>query len=224
MNILSLINESFISGVMITVIGGIILAAIIYAIKEIKRRFFIEKRKLTNEIIESLFPEKNYLKAEQLLGLPDKTYHDYSIFKDEDFDDRISYTTDLYIMDNALFKVTTSDKISIYSITVFSYDDSIVIPDIFYPYDSFSNKVTEAKICSEITDHISASTTIHTIRERSFAIQNRTGPPFYKRVTFFCDDLLENENTPNVLIGQQIYGFCLSSSEAAFYIYSNEHL
>ena len=142
MNILSLINESFISGVMITVIGGIILAAIIYAIKEIKRRFFIEKRKLTNEIIESLFPEKNYLKAEQLLGLPDKTYHDYSIFKDEDFDDRISYTTDLYIMDNALFKVTTSDKISIYSITVFSYDDSIVIPDIFYQLKSMRRRDT----------------------------------------------------------------------------------
>ena len=62
MNIL--VNESIVNGIITTVVGGIILAIAIYFIKKIKNRFFLEKQKLTNEIIESLFPEKNYLKAE----------------------------------------------------------------------------------------------------------------------------------------------------------------
>lgn len=176
---------------------------------------------LTDNIIEEISPGRNYAKVKDILGISDKTGINYSIFEDLLSDERKdeSAIADLYFLRNALLKVTTLDKESIYSITVFAYDSKITISGLFYTCEQYSNVIGEARICKEITDHAHNNQQISTIRDSARAIQNYTGAPFYKYITYFVNDISKDDEQ---LEGKLISGFCLSDGDMAFYIYDSE--
>lgn len=176
---------------------------------------------LTDDIIEEIAPGRNYAKVRDILGISDKTGKDYSVFEDLLSDERKdeSAIADLYFLRNALLKVTTLDKESIYSITVFPYDSKITISGLLYICEQYSNVVGEARICKEIIDHAHNNQHISTVRDSARAIQNYTGAPFYKYITYFMNDISKDEEQ---LEGQLISGFCISDGDMAFYIYDSE--
>lgn len=185
------------------------------------------KKVLTNDIIEKLFPERNYAKAKEILGLPDKITRDSQVFEDEmsTRSELENITSDIYFLRNATLKVTTLDKQSIHSITVFGYDDKLELPQPFYPCDIYDNVIGKAKICRELLE-ISSIESIRTIRDSATALRTYSGAPFYKHVTYFIDGrggfVYEENQNHKELIGDVILGFCLSSSDRVFYIYDSE--
>ncbi|VXC56277.1 MULTISPECIES: hypothetical protein [Chryseobacterium] len=222
--------ENIISGI----IGGIIVIIIERIInrhdkvKELKKgtspKNLNSNIVLTNELIETFHPERNYIKVKEILGSPDKSYEDFSIFEDE-LTESVMYLSDLYFLKNAILKVTTIDSKSIHSITIFSYKEKIEIPGLFYPCENTELNLGEAKICEEVIKYINKYTPVHTIRDLGFAIQNYSGAPFYKYITFFCfDNVTKAKETYDVneFIGKPIEGFCLSNSDSAFYIHDYE--
>lgn len=178
---------------------------------------------LTNEIIEAIYPERNYAKVKELLGLPDKSNGDGSIFEDAIYsvEELSKVKSDIYFLKNATLKVTTLDKRSIYSITVFSHDNKLMIPGIFYPCEKHNNTFGEARICQEIVTNARRIEPVRTIRDSAIAIQYYMGPPFYRHMTYFVDSYMDNEAPleHKSLEGKEIQGFCLSCSDLAFYIY-----
>lgn len=174
---------------------------------------------LTNNIINEISPGRNYAKVNEILGISDKTGTGYSIFEDS-MNDKVleGINSDLFFLKNALLKITTLDQKSIYSITVFPYDRKITLPGIFYPCSHNDNIVGKAPLCKEIIEHATFIKPITTMRDRAKAIQNYTGAPFYRYITYFVDDTPKDEE----LEGQVIKGFCLSSGNMAFYIYEDE--
>lgn len=175
---------------------------------------------LTNEIIKALSPERNYAKASDILGTPDKVIKDSSVF-DHNFspnmyskDELENITSDIYFLDNANLKVTTIDKQSIHALTVFFHDE-LLLPDL--PH------YCEDRVCQELLDH-AAVDTVRTIRESSIAFRTYMGPPFYKHITYFTDGYLKDIENPNTdeLMNNKFVGFCLSDSEMVFYIYEYE--
>ncbi|MCA6068715.1 hypothetical protein JI747_016220 [Chryseobacterium sp. RG1] len=222
--------ENIVSGI----IGGVIVIIIerlinwYYKVKELKNgnspRNLNSNIILTNELIETFHPERNYLKVKEILGSPDKSYEDFSIFEDE-LGESEKFMSDLYFLKNANLKITTVDNKSIHSITVFSYTKKLEIPGMYYPCENTSLTLGEAKICNEIIKYINKYTPVHTIRDLGFAIQNYSGAPFYKYITFFCfDDVTKvKENfLIDEFIGKPIEGFCLSNSVSTFYIHDYE--
>lgn len=174
---------------------------------------------LTDSIIDEISPGRNYAKVNEILGISDKTGTDYSIFEDSIHEKRSeSVTSDLFFLKNALLKVTTLDKKSIYSITVFPHDRKITLPGIFYPCSYHNNIVGEARLCKEIIEYATLIEPITTVRDRAKALQNYTGAPFYRYITYFIDDVPKDGE----LEDQVIQGFCLSSGNMAFYIYEGE--
>lgn len=191
----------------------------------------ISRKILTNEIIVALSPERNYAKAKEILGVPDKVIKDGSVFED-DFsfnlpseDHLEDITSDIYFLENAALKVTTIDKQSIHALTVLSYD-KLLLPDIPYycnMYNTYDGTFADAKVCEELVeDAIVAS--VRTIRDSAIALRTYLGAPFYKHMTYFTNGYLEDEENPNKdeLIGNEIVGFCLSDSQMVFYIYDYE--
>jgi len=181
------------------------------------------KKLLTNDIISALSPERNYDKVKELLGIPDKTIKDYSVFEEEDDiqkDDK-QITSDLYFLKNAYLKVTTLDKVSIYSLTVFGYSSDISLPDIHYIGEVSRNEASIAIVDEEIING-ARFTSVRTMRDSATAIQHHIGPPFYKHLTYFVDGYIKEDEDHNSLIGKEIIGFCLSDGEMSFYIYDYE--
>ncbi|WP_175622944.1 hypothetical protein [Chryseobacterium schmidteae] len=222
--------ENIISGI----IGGIIVIIIERIInrhdkvKELKNgtspKNLNSNIVLTNELIETFHPQRNYVKVKEILGSPDKSYEDFSIFEDVSNESE-KYISDLYFLKNANLKITTVDSKSIHSITVFSYTKKIEIPSLFYPCENTDLNLGEAKVCEEVIKYTNRHTPVHTIRDLGFAIQNYSGAPFYKYITFFCfDDITKAKETYdlNEFVGKPIEGFCLSSSDSAFYIHDYE--
>ncbi|WP_298980867.1 hypothetical protein [uncultured Psychrobacter sp.] len=174
---------------------------------------------LTDDIINEISPGRNYAKVSEILGVSDTTGPDYSIFGENTYEtENKALTSDLFFLRNALLKVSTLDKISIYSITVFPYDRKITLPRLFYPCNYHNNIVGEAHVCKEIIEHATLIEPITTVRDRATAIQNYTGAPFYRYITYFINDSLKSEELEN----QVITGFCLSIGDMAFYIYEGE--
>lgn len=180
----------------------------------------VSRNILTSEIIRALSPERNYAKARELLGIPDKVIQDSSVFDDDlsfstlSEDELENITSDIYFLDNANLKVTTIDKQSIHALTVFFHDE-LLLPDL--PH------YCEDKVCQELLDN-AALDTVGTIRETSIAFRTYMGPPFYKHITYFTYGYLEDKENPDrdELIDSNIIGFCLSDSEMVFYIYDYE--
>lgn len=187
------------------------------------------RKMLTNYIIEALSPERNYAKVKELLGVPDRVMKDGTVFKDDNqysifsADELKKITSDIYFLDNAVLKVTTVDRQTIHSITVFGYDDQLEIPGIYYPCNRYNNTLAEARICQEIVD-TATITSVRTIRDSATALRTSIGPPFYKYITYFTHGHLDDEENPdyNTLVGNEISGFCLSNSDLVFYIYDYE--
>lgn len=181
------------------------------------------KRLLTNDLITTFSPEKNYKKVKEILGEPDKTYKDFSIFEEHHQEDntKIEYKSDLYVLENGVLKITTHDQVSINSITVFPYDNFIEIP--YFEFFTSQNKINigNAKIDEEFINYHHNKIEIRTIRESAFAIQTYTGAPHYRQLTIFT--YFPNlENGIEKFIGNNIEGFCLSHDRSAFYIYEYE--
>lgn len=184
---------------------------------------------LTNDIIEALSPERNYAKAKELLGEPDKVIKDSSVFEDHNqysifsADELEGVISDIYFLDNANLKITTIDRKTIHSITVLGHDDQLKIPGIYYPCDMHNNTLAEARICQEIVD-TATITSVRTIRDNATAFRTYIGPPFYKYITYFTYGHLDDEKNPNysTFVGNEILGFCLSDSDLVFYIYDYE--
>lgn len=175
---------------------------------------------LTDNIIDEISPGRNYAKVNEILGISDKTGTDYSIFEDPLHDEVFEgINSDLFFLRNALLKVTTLDQKSIHSITVFPYDRKITLPGMFYPCSYHNNIVGEAGLCKEIIEHTTLIKYITTMRDRATAIQNYTGPPFYRYITYFIDDVPKDGEE---LEDRTIKGFCLSMDSMAFYIYEDE--
>lgn len=177
------------------------------------------KKILTNNIITALSPERNYAKAREILGIPDKVIKDSSVFDDVPSrgysdNDLNNITSDIYFLENANLKVTTIDRQSIHALTVFSHDE-MFLPDL--PH------YNEDKVCKELLNYASVSS-IRTMRESSIAIRQYTGAPFYKHITYFVDGYLEDEENPNkdALIDKKFIGFCFSVSSMVFYLYDYE--
>lgn len=180
----------------------------------------ISRKILTNDIIVALSPERNYAKAKEMLGVPDKVIKDSSVFEDKFRFDVISkedlenITSDLYFLENAVLKVTTIDKQSIHALTVLC-NDELLLPDLpHYCSD---------KVCQELLENAIIGS-VRTIKESAIALRTYMGPPFYKHMTYFTNGYLEDEDNPNEdkLIGSEIVGFCLSESQMVFYIYDYE--
>lgn len=181
------------------------------------------KRLLTNELVDTFSPERNFNKVKEILGEPDKTYEDHSIFEEENqfnSGEKI-YKSDLYKLENAYLKVTTQDKVSIYSITVLPFDESINIPY----YDFFSDNTLinrNATLNQDFLKCLKRYQEIRTIREMALGVQTYTGAPFYKHLTLFTY-YADLQNGIDELDGKNIEGFCLSGDDDAFYIYDYEH-
>lgn len=189
-------------------------------------------RVLTNEIISMISPERNYAKVQEVLGLSHKTIdQDSSVF--EGITDRsihFKYSkkelenpkSDIYFLKNANVKITTFDNKTIHSITIFSRDSSLKIPEKFYICDTYKNTVGDARICQEIID-IAYIQSVRARYDSATAIQNHLGPS-NGYITYFINGHLDDEDSPNYnkLIGEKITGFCLSESEMVFYIYDYE--
>lgn len=179
---------------------------------------------LTNEIIQALSPERNYDKAKELLGIPDKIIYDCCVFESVEHTDSI--TSDIYLLQNAALKVTTIDKQSIHALTVLFHDNKLLLPDLLHPCDMYNiheDNYENAKVCQELVEE-SFIGSIRTMRDSTVALRLYMGPPFYKHMTYFIDGYLEDEENPNKseLIGSKIIGFCLSSSSRVFYLYDYE--
>lgn len=189
-------------------------------------------RILTNEIISMISPERNYAKVEEVLGLSHKTIdNDWSVFEYiTDSSIRFKYSkeelenikSDIYFLKNANLKVTTLDNKTIHSITIFSRDSSLKIPEKFYLCDTYKNTVGDARICQEIID-IAAIESVRARYDSATAIQNFLGPS-RGYITYFISGHLDDEDSSdyNKLVGDKVIGFCLSESEMAFYIYDYE--
>lgn len=212
-NIISGIASGIVSGIVSGIIVGIILLYIQRKINEKdKETEALKKSTITNDLINELSPEKNYKKAKEKLGEPNKTYEDYSISENNS---DIIYQSDLYVMNNGVLKITTRDKISISALTLFWYDDS----NIEIPFYEFFNEGTRKVITEDFVNSHSNYLEIRTIRDYAFAIQVGLGAPFYKHLTLFtCRD----SNNVQDYIDKNIEGFCLSDTEDAFYIYDSE--
>lgn len=223
--------ENIISGI----IGGLVVFLIDKLIKKIEDKKDSKKGRtpqnnnnniiITDELIEAILPNRNYSKAKELFGIPDKTFDDYSIFQEE-IDSTNIPKSDLYFLKNANLKITTLDEKKICSITIFSYDNKINIPSIYYPCEERSTIIGKATVCKSIINNFSNKSQVHTIRNRGFAIQNYFGAPFYQYITYFCFDNFTNANEPYEIkdfINQPIEGFCLSNiGSQAFYIFDYE--
>lgn len=179
------------------------------------------KKLLTNDIISAISPERNYDKVKELLGIPDKTIEDFSVFEDDETQEEDKkITSDLYFLKNAYLKVTTLDKVSIYSLTVFGYGSDISLPDIHYIGEISRNESSVAIVDEEIINGARFAS-VRTMRDSATAIQHRIGPPFYKCLTYFVDGYVDDEDY-NSLIGREIIGFCISDGDMSFYIYDYE--
>lgn len=187
---------------------------------------------LTNEIISIISPERNYAKVEEVLGFSHKTINkDSSVF--ETLTDRsihFKYSqeelenpkSDIYFLKNAKVKITTFDNKTIHSITIFSRDNSLKIPEKFYICNTYKNTVGDARICQEIID-IACIQSVRARYDSVTAIQNHLGVS-NGYITYFINGHLDDEDSPdyNKLVGEKITGFCLSESDMVFYIYDYE--
>ncbi len=183
------------------------------------------RRLLTNELVDTFSPERNYKKVKEILGEPDKTFRDYSIFDNNEnsYETGKEYYSDLYRLENATLKITTSDNKSISSITVFSYDEKIEIPYYEFFCSEKNDDYEKSNISEEFVKDCTKSIEIRTIREMAFAVQGYTGAPLYKHLTLFTFPP-KIETKVEDLIGNKIEGFCLSdNSQDAFYIYEYEY-
>lgn len=180
---------------------------------------------LTNDIIDALSPERNYAKVKELLGEPDKTIMDSSIFEESMCSEKeLKYVkSDIYFLKNAKLKITTLDERSIHSITVFSHDGKLTLPRNYLFYDMGNIIIGEAQISKDFISN-SRIQSVRTRIDSATAIQNHMGPPVYKHLTYFIDGHLDDEKDPDYisLEGSRIKGFCLSDSDLAFYIYDYE--
>lgn len=180
---------------------------------------------LTNDIIDALSPERNYAKVKELLGEPDKTIMDSSIFEESTCSEKeLEYIkSDMYFLKNAKLKITTLDERSIHSITVFSHDGKLTLPRNYNFYDMGNIVIGEAQISKESISNARIES-VRTRIDSATAIQNHMGSPVYKHLTYFIDGHLDDEQDPDYmsLAGSRIKGFCLSDSDLAFYIYDYE--
>lgn len=185
----------------------------------------VQSKVLTNDIIDALSPERNYAKVKELLGEPDKTITDHSIFEESVCSKKeLEYIkSDIYFLKNAKLKITTLDERSIHSITVFSHDGKLTLPRNYNFYALDNIIIGEAQVSKDFI----LNSRIESVRTRidsATAIQTHMGSPVYKYLTYFIDGHLDDEQDPDYasLAGSRIKGFCLSDSDMAFYIYDYE--
>lgn len=187
---------------------------------------------LTNEIISMISPERNYAKAEEILGFAHKTIDgDASVFENiTDNGALFKYSSeelanpksDIYFLKNADLKLTTLNGKTVHSLTIFSRDSSLKIPLKFYLCDNYKDTLGDARICQEIID-IASVQSVRARHDSATAIQNHLGPS-NGYITYFVDGHLDDDDTQdyNKLIGAKITGFCLSESDMSFYIFAYE--
>lgn len=213
-NIISGITSGIVSGIISGIIVGMVLFHIQRKINQKDKDIeALKKSTITNDLINELSPEKNYKKAKEKLGEPNKTYEDYSIFENNS---DIIYQSDLYVMNNGVLKITTHDKVSISALTVFLHDYN----NIEIPFYDFFNEDSRKEITKDFVNYHSNYLEIRTIRDYAFAIQVALGAPNYKSLTLFAYG--DSDNIQDY-IGKNIEGFCLSDTEDAFYIYDYEY-
>lgn len=177
-------------------------------------------RLLTDDIIDEIRPRLNYDKVKELLGTPNKELESHSFIEDYCFEsEKNTFHSDLYFLKNAILKVTTTDKKSIYSITILGHESNITLPKLDIMYDLINEYDTTVITKEMINDALIVP--IKTMKINSTAIQHLIGPPFREYVTYFVDGGVEDEDT-NCLVGREIIGFCISSDKEAFYIYDYE--
>lgn len=175
---------------------------------------------LTNDIIYTISPQKSYARVREIIGgYPDKIVDDSSVFDDlmcpEKYKKNI--ISDIYFLKNAALKITTLDEKSIYSITVVSYDDTLD-----YPHDMKQSLAGGTTVSQEMI--INAEKMVSIPPYGTTAMQHSTGRPFHKYVTYFIEQNIHPEESPDYksLIGKDIVGFCLSDGDMAFYIYDHD--
>lgn len=219
--------ENIFSGI----IGGLSVLIAERVLNRIEDRRLLSKGKarsqsnrstlFTNDLLNALLPEVSYRKVEELIGIPDKTYEDESVFGGSG---EIKFWSELYFFKNADVKITTVDKKSIHAFSIFSKDKNLKIPEIYYLCEgNYSRRLGRAKICSEILLHTSSSAPVHTIKDLSFALLSYWGSPFYRYVTYFCHDVYsEDEIDTEKYKDQLIEGFTISNGNDAFFIYEYE--
>lgn len=180
-----------------------------------------EDKILTSDLLYSLMPGRSYEKVREILGAPDKSFKDESIFVDFDESIRDRFNSDLYLFKNGHMKITTEkeNEKNIYALTVLNCY-GIDIPDLYYIADEGLDysKIGEIRVSDEILRFINQSESIRTRIDNSFAIQQYLGNPHYKYFTVFCG-YLDEDNDISKYKGELIDGFCISEGEDAFFIY-----
>ncbi len=202
--------------ILIGILGAILGSVATHFLQQYTDKQNKQKKKiLTNEIITALSPEKNYKKAEELLGLPDKIFEDFSEI--EKNNEEYKFESSLYFLTNAYLKITTIDKQSIHAISVLSYDNNLILP--FFDENIHQNSLGKTKINQEMIDNKFVEV-IHsfTVRESVIILKQNIGAPFYKTMSYFCDG--SPSETINDLLDRPISGFCLSNFDDIFYIHN----
>lgn len=139
-----------------------------------------EDKILTSDLLYSLMPGRSYEKVREILGAPDKSFKDESIFADFDESVRDRFNSDLYLFKNGHMKITTEKENgkNIYALTVLNCY-GIDIPDLYYIADEDLrySKIGEIRVNDEILKFINQSKSIRTRIDSSFAIQQYLSNP-----------------------------------------------
>lgn len=182
------------------------------------------KRQLHNNIINNLYPEKNFQKVFELFGEPN-----YSRRICSDESDKKEIFSIVYTLNNATIKILTLNKEVILATTVISDDNKISIPFFRYWNDNVNEgRLGSAKINQKIIQEFTGAHA-GTMRDGFHFIFQKTIPaPDYKNIYYFCDAHLDEKI--NDLEGRVIVGFAIADyalyeeniDEIDLYIYERE--
>ena len=215
-----------------SILGGVVVWIVqqIYLNRRENKRLASEKiikhehrdRVITDDIFIDLAPRKSIALMKELLGAP-KIYSrvDFPVFSD---DERQTHSY-IYLFSNGMVKITSIDDETIDTLTVFG-DSSLSVEGLFFPCEAKSYKFEEVNVCAELIEE-GEVTSLHTMRDSSFAIKYTVGPPIALSITCFghSDKVWEYRKLQDSrrFIGEAIEGVCVSQQgEDAFFIYDSE--
>ena len=180
---------------------------------------------ITSKILYSLKPGNTIELMKEQLGVPTKfSKFDFPVFSESEKKTN-SY---LYFLKNAYLKITSEDNISIDSITIFPYDNSIILDDIGFLCNEGLNKLNEIKLCRELLENVINHKFIRTMKDCCVAVEYFIPNPLYMNYTYFSygnQDLgnYDETNDPKCLENSVVNGVCISNStENSYFIYQME--